>query len=242
MPHPTLHVAQPCHESWDAMTPASGGRHCAACQKTVVDFTHKTDAEILAALRQAAGETCGRLRADQLGRPLAARAAARPRRWHAWLGAALLVAGLRRPDQAQAAGRARPPVALAAPTPSGRVATSRLIAEQEPLTESYRLAGLVLDAQTNEPMPGATILLEGTTTGTSTDREGRFTLPLPAKGTILTLIISSVGYETRRQKVNLPAAAKPLIIRLSADTQVLGGLGFVSPPPTLWQRVAQFFA
>jgi hypothetical protein len=58
------------------MTPASGGRHCAACQKTVVDFTQKTDAEILAALRQAAGQTCGRLRPDQVGRPLVAPTAA----------------------------------------------------------------------------------------------------------------------------------------------------------------------
>jgi hypothetical protein len=30
------------------MTPRGPGCHCAACQKTVVDFTLKTDAEILA--------------------------------------------------------------------------------------------------------------------------------------------------------------------------------------------------
>ncbi|QKG58368.1 hypothetical protein GKZ68_18075 [Hymenobacter sp. BRD128] len=87
---PTLvRIPQPCAESWDAMTPTATGRHCAACQKTVVDFTLKTDAEILAALRQASGQTCGRLRADQLARPLVP--ATQPNRWRSWLGAMLAV-------------------------------------------------------------------------------------------------------------------------------------------------------
>ena len=52
------------------MTPAGPGRHCAACAKTVVDFTQQTDAEILAYLARAKGTSCGRIRADQLVRPL----------------------------------------------------------------------------------------------------------------------------------------------------------------------------
>ena len=77
------------------MTPVDGGRYCAACAKTVVDFTSKTDAEILAFFRQAdAGRTCGRFQAEQLGRPLRqARPVARPPRWQLWL-AGLLVSAL----------------------------------------------------------------------------------------------------------------------------------------------------
>ena len=75
------------------MTPTPTGRHCAACQKTVVDFTQKTDAEILAYLAGAAGPACGRFRAGQLARPLqvATPGGAAPR-WRAWL-AALVAAG-----------------------------------------------------------------------------------------------------------------------------------------------------
>ncbi|MDQ2793387.1 MAG: hypothetical protein M3Y12_05195, partial [Bacteroidota bacterium] len=59
-----LIIPQPCPESWDAMSPTDMGRHCAACAKTVVDFTLKTDAEILAHLAGAvAGRTCGRFAA-----------------------------------------------------------------------------------------------------------------------------------------------------------------------------------
>lgn len=77
------------------MTPASGGRHCAACAKTVVDFTQQTDAQILAYLRQVgAGRTCGRFQAGQLGRPLRpAPLVGKPLHWQLWL-AGLLAAAL----------------------------------------------------------------------------------------------------------------------------------------------------
>ena len=68
--------------------PAAAGRHCAACEKTVVDFTLKTDAEILAFLAGAvSGRTCGRFAAGQLERRLPRAAPAAPTRWRAWLAA-----------------------------------------------------------------------------------------------------------------------------------------------------------
>ena len=93
----TLHIPQPCHESWDAMSPTATGRHCAACAKTVVDFTLKTDAEILAHLAGAAvGRTCGRFAAGQLERPLQRAAPVAPAaRWRAWLAAAVSVWAVR---------------------------------------------------------------------------------------------------------------------------------------------------
>ena len=89
----TLTIPQPCHESWAAMSPTATGRHCAACAKTVVDFTLKTDAEILAHLAGAApGRTCGRFAAGQLERPLQRAAPVAPAaRWRAWLAAIVSV-------------------------------------------------------------------------------------------------------------------------------------------------------
>jgi hypothetical protein len=124
MPRTTLRIAQPCTESWADMTPAATGRHCAACQKTVVDFTHKTDAEILAALRQAAGETCGRMRADQLGRPLVTPTAAP--RWRAWLGAALALGGVLGASRAAAQGQRDSNYAGPRPRPAPLGAWQRL--------------------------------------------------------------------------------------------------------------------
>lgn len=83
-----LTVPQPCHEDWEQMTPAEQGRICAACNKVVVDFSQKTDAELLLWL-SGSPDTCGQFRADQLGRPL--QLPPPPPvvpRWQTWLAAA----------------------------------------------------------------------------------------------------------------------------------------------------------
>lgn len=83
----------PCAESWAAMTPNNLGRHCLACQKTVVDFTLKSDAEILAYFQQvSAGRTCGRFRVGQLERPTRPLLGAPPPRWQRWLAGLLAAA------------------------------------------------------------------------------------------------------------------------------------------------------
>ena len=96
-PVTSLHVPQPCAQNWDAMLPTATGRHCAACAKTVVDFTLKTDAEILAYLaRTAGGRTCGRFAAGQLARPLQRAVPVAPAaRWRAWLAAVVAVWAVR---------------------------------------------------------------------------------------------------------------------------------------------------
>jgi hypothetical protein len=80
MSHPIqITIPTACHENWDTMAPAEKGRHCAACQKTVVDFTDMTDADILRQLKKASAlpsarhpgaELCGRFMPNQLNRQL----------------------------------------------------------------------------------------------------------------------------------------------------------------------------
>ncbi|WP_460582700.1 hypothetical protein [Hymenobacter arcticus] len=88
-----IQIPQPCAESWDAMTPTTAGRHCAACAKTVVDFTTYTDGELAAYVSQHSQLPCGRFRESQLGRVL--RPAAMPVvGWRRWLGAVAALLGL----------------------------------------------------------------------------------------------------------------------------------------------------
>lgn len=65
-----LQIPTPCHENWANMQPADKGRHCAACQKTVVDFTAMNDTEIIRYMSGAGHNVCGRLTPDQMNRPL----------------------------------------------------------------------------------------------------------------------------------------------------------------------------
>lgn len=235
MRQPVISIPQPCAESWAAMTPTATGRHCAACAKTVVDFTHKTDAEILAYLAAAAGKPCGRFRSTQLGRPLQPPPAAS--RWRAWLGALLAVGSLGSGLAPQAsaqhhyAGSTGPlpatpppgqkpvlPAPPARPEPSAPVAPLAALPTSLP-GSALAIRGVVRDAATHEPLPGVTVLLKGTTQGTATNEQGEFELASTAINQDINLVFSSVGYSNSEQAA-VPGV--PLAVALSADVQGMG--------------------
>ena len=58
-------IPEPCHEQWDQMQARDNGRHCFACQKTVVDFTG-WEADAILNYLKSNKQTCGRFTADQL--------------------------------------------------------------------------------------------------------------------------------------------------------------------------------
>jgi hypothetical protein len=92
MPRPIqLGIPIPCQENWTNMQPAEKDRHCAACQKTVVDFTVMSDTEIIRYLAHAGPNVCGRLMPDQMNRRLASLA---PPQKNGWAGWRLLLAGV----------------------------------------------------------------------------------------------------------------------------------------------------
>ena len=68
---PSLQIAEPCHESWNQMTPEAQGRFCGSCSKIVLDFTTMTDQQIIDHLSKTSGSACGRFTTNQLNRPLA---------------------------------------------------------------------------------------------------------------------------------------------------------------------------
>ncbi|UYZ62471.1 energy transducer TonB [Hymenobacter weizhouensis] len=68
LPLPILNVRlAACHETWQQMTPVAQGHHCAACNRTVLDFTAATQADLDAARAASPdGRVCGRFRPEQL--------------------------------------------------------------------------------------------------------------------------------------------------------------------------------
>ncbi|WP_157588794.1 hypothetical protein [Psychroserpens burtonensis] len=42
-----INIPKPCHEDWNQMTTQQKGRHCSSCEKTVIDFTSKTNEQIV---------------------------------------------------------------------------------------------------------------------------------------------------------------------------------------------------
>jgi hypothetical protein len=82
MPTPIhLTIQEPCHETWQQMTPNEQGRHCMSCQKTVVDFSLMNDREILQYISTASHHVCGRFSDDQLDKTYREQ---KPRRSFSW--------------------------------------------------------------------------------------------------------------------------------------------------------------
>lgn len=66
-----ISIPKPCHEDWNKMTPDAKGAFCGSCQKTVYDFSDKTDEEIISVFeKEEKGKVCGRFAPAQLSRPV----------------------------------------------------------------------------------------------------------------------------------------------------------------------------
>jgi len=78
-----------------------------------------------------------------------------------------------------------------------------------------KLTGKVVD-ETSQPLPGASIVVKGSSTGVSTDFDGNFTLETSASnGTIL---VSFVGYETKSVAFNGNQNFGAIALKLSAES------------------------
>ncbi len=76
--------------------------------------------------------------------------------------------------------------------------------------------GIVVDAETGEALPGATVVVDGTTRGTSTDFEGRFTIELKENERFL--VVSFVGYDRKRVELGVQTTLR---IELNRESTVL---------------------
>jgi hypothetical protein len=63
----SYNISKPCSEDWGKMTFEEQGRHCQVCCKTVVDFSKKSNSEIIGFLETNSDKkVCGRFRSEQL--------------------------------------------------------------------------------------------------------------------------------------------------------------------------------
>ena len=77
-----------------------------------------------------------------------------------------------------------------------------------------QISGKVIDSETNDVLPGATIVVSGTTEGTVTGFDGTFSIDVEA-GTLLE--VSYIGYATTSV-----SAGDSLVVSLQPDINVLG--------------------
>ncbi|NBB99819.1 MAG: TonB-dependent receptor plug domain-containing protein, partial [Bacteroidetes bacterium] len=83
------------------------------------------------------------------------------------------------------------------------------------------VTGRVIEAESGAPLPGANVLVEGTTIGTSTDQDGRYELTRVPAGS-QTIVASFVSFEPETATLNVRAGV-PVTQNFELQSRVLEG-------------------
>jgi hypothetical protein len=200
-----LTIPEPCHENWDKMTPQDKGRFCAACQKTVVDFTNMSDREIAEFFKKPPSSVCGHFNQDQLERDISIARKRIP--WIRYffqfsLPALLISAKATAQGAVEFKGKT-----VCKPDSAGRSTILPLQANEKKILE-----GKVIDNH-GYPVPGASVMIRGTENGVATSDSGTFRIMTEPN---VTLVVSSIGYNLTAVVVRDFSAKTIMLERSSA--------------------------
>jgi hypothetical protein len=104
----------------------------------------------------------------------------------------------------------------------------------------FTVSGKVIDSASRDPLRGASVFCQNTTIGTTTTKEGEFTLQLKSGG--YELIISFTGYQTRQLRINHSDSRIP-DIELIKEEKSLGEVFIKSNNEVKdgWEKYGSFF-
>lgn len=204
-----LSIPKPCHENWERMTPEDKGRFCGACQKTVIDFTGMSDAQLAQFFKKPTGPVCGRFDASQINRVVDVPHKRLP--WIRYLVAVALPAFLFSKKAAAQGEVKRSPLLLGkvavctAPTKVD-TANPRLLKPLPLLT----ISGTVQD-ENGQPVAHASVLFRFTQHGVVANEKGEFAITQSSNAE-RELVVSAVGYDS---KIVLLGEAEKIVLTLS---------------------------
>jgi len=201
-----IELTNPCNEAWEDMhVTAPYRRHCASCAKEVIDFRKMTDQQLINFFSKNNGPMCGRFRESQLTRELSIIHQQRS----SWRKAAAVAAVLSLLGGSIYAQQLAPPIA---PEKTTQTTTN----QPSPAPIPQMISGFVTDASTGELLIGSSILIEGTSQGTTTDIDGYFELKVTSKQR--SLVFSYMGYSSN--KITLENGAQHLEVALQPGVEL----------------------
>lgn len=181
----TINIPEPCHEDWNKMTPKEQGRHCDACNKTVIDFTKKTDEQIIKTL-EANGKLCGRFKTQQLNREIVL-ARKDKNNYLSWVASSLFAFMALGNLEGHAQGKPKTVKVDSNKVPQvkGKIATS--------VINEKIISGTITTASDGLPLPGTSVIIKGTDKGVQTDFDGLYKIKVNI-GDVL--VVSYVGMQS----------------------------------------------
>jgi len=227
----TITIPEPCSEDWNLMTPTEKGKFCDSCQKEVLDFTNAST-YTLAGLLDKNKKICGRFRASQLNKEFSSNNNTSLQRASLAFGITSLLS------------LCTPVVAQKDPKPVATLVTvGRPLIIKDSVTNSYpsMVQGIVID-QDDLPLPGATIIIQGTNMGTQTDFDGNFKLKVPegAFESNKKLVVSYIGFETKEICLNKLEPKIKLDLTISMLEGMVGGIVVVERR-NIFNRIVNLF-
>ncbi len=194
-----LNIKTACSEKFDQFSPTTQGGFCGSCEKEVIDFTNMKAHEVAHYFQHNASQnTCGRFNSTQL-QPFQQKRTTMG--FLSGIGLACLSLFSMVTGHAQEANT---------PTDTGEKKPLAIKASQ--FENDIVVKGHVTDGVT--PLPGANILLQGTTTGTTTNFDGDFEFPRTLKkGDVL--IFSYLGFTSQKVVITNEDAALAIALEVN---------------------------
>ena len=225
------------------MTSTSQGKYCDKCAKQVIDFSTMTDQQILNYIQKKEGRMCGRLTTQQINRKLISNQPTS--RFSGFLK--FLVSGILLSQAELAAGQTHVVYRYEKQFHEDdgiHPAKPDTIDQPVPIdTTKNQIHGIVIDGTTGEPLIFANVDIIKPLTGTQTDFDGRFTLPVPDnwKEDSIKIEVSYTGYPTREilVPINSKSIQQPITLKMDPGYE-LGSVGMVVvryPWWKFWKRI-----
>ena len=210
-------IPKPCHENWHEMTVAEKGRFCNSCQKTVYDFTHFSNRQLIQKINSESN-ICGRFLASQLDKDLRV-----PKEkssiWIAGVSGILSFLSLGNQE-------------IYAQENVKTEQTEEKNNVEKTINNSsvpdIEITGFVFD-EGKLPLPVASVTIEGKSISSKTDFDGKFSI-MASKGDLLKFNL--IGYKEVSVMVN---SKKPIIVKLETTEPML--IGEVAYRRTFFGRI-----
>ena len=197
MKHPEIivKIPAPCREDWNKMSPTEKGKFCKVCTKEVIDFSAKSDEEIIKYAMNH-GNLCGRFHQSQLDRKLIADRKKR-NHWLSYAASLLLPMALFSQEKPQKTGEVN--TIEKVDTSNYKSLKISSLERKNPIVknDSITIKGIITD-ESGVPLPGASVVIKNTTIGKTTDFDGNYSITVKVGNEIQ---ISYVGYTTKTIKI-----------------------------------------